>query len=203
MINIDFFKDYKYPCNYPKVPKDDHGWYPKWNEELLTPQVTDKKLVVELGSWLGKSTRVWLNNSQANVICIDTWQGSIEHTEKRKDVVGKLPSLKDTFLNNQEEWAERVFPVQMNTVRGMAEVYKYQLYPDFIYIDASHQYEDVYTDLSLAYNYFPNAFICGDDWSWHNKSQGKRMTVQEAVKEFCNNNKLKFKANRWAWFIER
>jgi hypothetical protein len=203
MINLDFFKDYKYPRNYPEVPKDDHGWYPKWNEELLTPQVKDKKLVVELGSWLGKSTRVWLNNSQANVICIDTWQGSIEHAKDRKDVIGKLPTLKDTFLNNQRQWADRVFPVQMNTVQGMGEVFKYDLNPDFIYIDASHQYEDVYTDLSLAYNYFPTAFICGDDWGWRNKSQGKKLTVQEAVKKFCKNNNLKVKANKWAWFIER
>ena len=203
MINNDFFKDYKFPSSYSQVPKDDHGWFPKWNEELLTPQVKNKKLVVELGSWLGKSTRVWLNNSQANVICIDTWQGSIEHTKERKDVIGKLPSLKDTFLNNQSEWADRVFPVQLNTVRGMAEVYKYQLYPDFIYIDADHSYESVFIDLSTSFNYFPNAFICGDDWGWHNKSQGKRLTVQEAVKEFCRVNKLRYVNNKWAWFIER
>jgi hypothetical protein len=203
MINNDFFKDYKYPLEFPQVPKDDHGWFPKWNEELLVPNVTDKKLVVELGSWLGKSTRKWLTNSNANVICIDTWQGSVEHTERRKDVIGKLPTLKDTFLNNQEEWRERVFPVQMNTVQGMAELYKYQIYPDFIYIDASHQYEDVYTDLAMAYNYFPNAFICGDDWGWHNKTQGKRKTVQEAVKIFCKANKLNFANNHWAWHLER
>jgi SAM-dependent methyltransferase len=203
MINIDFFEDYKFPRVYSAVPKDDHGWFPKWNEELLIPQVKNKKLVLELGSWLGKSTRMWLKNSQANVICVDTWEGSIEHTKDRKDVIGKLPTLKDTFLNNQEDWKDRVFPVQMNTVRGLGEVLRYQLFPDFIYIDASHQYEDVYTDLSLAYNYFPSAFICGDDWGWRNRSQGKRRTVQEAVNEFCKNNKLKVKANKWAWYLEK
>jgi hypothetical protein len=197
-----FFEDYKYPMSYSKVPKDDHGWFPKWNEELLIPNVKNKKLVVELGSWLGKSARVWLNNSDAKVICIDTWAGSIEHTDKREDIIGKLPSLKDTFLNNQEHWRDRVFPVQMNTVKGMGELKKYGIEPDFIYIDASHQYEDVYTDISLAYNYFPNAFICGDDWGWRNKSQNKRRTVQEAVKEFCKNNKIDYEYNKWAWFLK-
>lgn len=202
MLNENFVDKYKYPLNYSKVPKDDHGWFPKWNEQLLIPKVKDKKIVVELGAWLGKSTRMWLKNSQAKVICIDTWNGSIEHTKKREDIVNKLPSLKDTFLSNQEEWKDRVFPVQMNTVKGMAELVKYGIEPDFIYIDASHQYEDVYTDLCLAYNYFPKAFICGDDWGWHNKSQQRRMTVQEAVKEFCKNNKIKYEYNKWAWYLK-
>lgn len=203
MINIDFFKDYKYPLEqyYSKEPKDDHGWFPKWNEELLIPNVKNKKLVVELGSWLGKSTRMWLKNSQANVICIDTWQGSVEHTKRRKDIKGKLQSLKDTFLSNQEEWRDRVFPLQMNTIKGMSVVSNYDLNPDFIYIDASHQYEDVYADISMAYNCFPGAFICGDDWGWRNKSQEKRMTVQEAVKEFCKNNNIKYVYNKWAWYL--
>jgi SAM-dependent methyltransferase len=204
MINKDFFKNYKYPLEeyYSKVPKDDHGWFPRWNQELLLPKVANKKLVVELGSWLGKSTRMWLKNSQANVICIDTWQGSIEHNKKRKDIKNKLSSLKDTFLCNQEEWRDRVFPLQMNTVKGMVTISNYGLEPDFIYIDASHQYEDVYTDLSLAYNCFPGALICGDDWGWRNRSQGRRMTVQEAVKEFCKNNKIQYIYNKWAWYLK-
>jgi predicted O-methyltransferase YrrM len=165
--------------------------------------VKDKKLVVELGSWLGKSTRMWLNNSQANVICIDTWQGSVEHTDNRLDIKGKLQSLKDTFLNNQSEWSKRVFPVQCNTIEGLAILYKYQLNPDFFYIDADHSYESVFTDISMVYRLFPGAFICGDDWGWHNKAQAKRQTVQEAVKEFCKVNKLEYVNNKWAWYIKK
>ena len=97
-MSNDFYTQFKFPDIINDVPKNDHGWYPKENEALLTPKVKDKKLVVELGSWLGKSTRVWLNNSDAKVVCVDTWRGSVEHTENRKDIKGILPSLKDTFL---------------------------------------------------------------------------------------------------------
>jgi len=203
MSTTNFFDDYKYPVDYPTVPKDDHGWFTEWNEKLLLPQVKDKKLVLELGSWLGKSTRKWLTNSEANVICIDTWQGSLEHNEKRLDVKDKLQTLKDTFLNNQSEWKNRVYPVQATTVNGLAIVREYQVSPDFIYIDADHSYESVFIDLTMSYSFFPNAFICGDDWNWHNRNQGKRTTVQEAVKEFCRVNKLKYINNHWAWYIER
>jgi hypothetical protein len=198
MTQKDFFEIYKYPHSFSRLDKDPQGWFPRWNTELLLPKVKNKKIVVELGSWLGRSTREWLSNSDAQVICIDTWGGSKEHIGNKK-----LTTLYDTFLSNQEEWKDRVFPVRMNTVKGMAEVFKYGLEPDFIYIDASHQYEDVYTDVSLAYNYFPNAFICGDDWNWHNRTQGRRATVQEAVKEFCKNNNLKYINNRWAWYLEK
>ena len=91
----------------------------------------------------------------------------------------------------------------MTSVKALLALQKYpEIQPDFIYIDASHQYEDVYLDLSLCYNIYPNATICGDDWGWHNRSQGKRQTVQEAVKEFCKNYNLEYEANRWAWRLK-
>jgi hypothetical protein len=191
-----FYEQYKFPSNYPIVPKDDQGWFSKWNEELLIPKVKDKKIVLEIGSWLGRSTRIWLQNSNAIVIPIDTWQGSIEHKGNKK-----LETLYDTFLNNLEDWKERVYPLRMLSIKGMGEVYRYGIQPDFIYIDASHQYEDVYVDVATAYNYFPNAFICGDDWNWRNRSQNKRVTVQEAVKEFCKNYNIKYTNNKWAWHL--
>lgn len=196
---MSFYQDYRYPEGVADLEFDDHGWFPKWNSQLLLPLVKDKKLVLELGSWLGKSAREWLVNSAANVICVDTWEGSVEHNKNDK----RVQALYDTFMSNQKEWSDRVFPMRMTSVKALLELQKYpEVQPDFIYIDASHQYEDVYLDLSLCYNAYPNAVICGDDWGWHNKTQGKRQTVQEAVKEFCKNYRLEFEANRWAWRLK-
>jgi hypothetical protein len=196
----NFFNKFKYP-EVPNVPKNDHGWFPKWNEELLVPLVTNKLLIVELGSWLGKSTRYWLNNSRARVSCIDTWLGSMDH-QGREDVKDKLPTLYETFLVNQSDFKERVYPLRASTIKGMLEVAKSSLEPDFIYIDADHSYEAVFSDLTVAYSLFPDALICGDDWNWKNRNQGKRKTVQEAVKEFCKVHKKEYVNNHWAWYIK-
>ena len=196
---MTFFEEYKYPETIADLDFDDHGWFPKWNSQLLLPLVKDKKLVLELGSWLGRSTREWLTNSDANVICVDTWEGSVEHDKNDK----RVQSLYNTFMSNQSKWHDRVFPMRMTSVKALLELQKYpEVQPDFIYIDASHQYEDVYLDLSLCYNAYPNAVIVGDDWGWHNKTQSKRQTVQEAVKEFCNNYDMEYEANRWAWRLK-
>jgi len=196
---MNFYEDYKYPQAGYDFPFDDHGWFPKWNTQLILPLVKDKKLVLELGSWLGKSTREWLTNSEASVICVDTWEGSVEHNKEDR----RVKYLYDVFINNQREWEGRVLPMRMTSVKALLELQKYpEVQPDFIYIDASHQYEDVYLDLSLCYNSYPNAVIVGDDWGWHNKTQGRRKTVQEAVKEFCKNYGLEYEANRWAWRLK-
>jgi predicted O-methyltransferase YrrM len=196
MSEDNFFKKYKFPEESYNLPFDDHGWFPSWNKELLLPLVKNKKLVLEIGSWLGKSTREWLNNSDAHIICVDTWEGSIEHNKDDPRVI----NLYNQFLVNQREWGNRISMMRMTSVKALLELQKYpEIQPDFIYIDASHQYEDVYLDLSLCYNAYPNATICGDDWGWHNKTQNKRKTVQEAVKEFCKNYSLKYYANKWAW----
>lgn len=195
---MNFYEDFKYPETVNDFEFDDHGWFPKWNQRLLLPLVKDKKLVLEVGSWLGRSAREWLNHSEANVICVDTWEGSVEHNKKDDRVI----NLYNTFLSNQKRWCSRVFPMKMTSVQALLTLQKYDVKPDFIYIDASHQYEDVYTDLSMCYNAYPNALICGDDWGWHNKTQSRRKTVQEAVKEFCKNYNLEYEANRWAWRLK-
>ena len=196
---MSFYENYKFPDASYNLNFDDHGWFPKWNSQLLLPLVKDKKLVLEIGSWLGKSTREWLKNSSAHVICVDTWGGSIEHNKNDTRVI----NLYNQFVANQREWGNRISMMQMTSVKALLELQKYpEVQPDFIYIDASHQYEDVYLDLSLCYNTYPNAIICGDDWGWHNKTQGKRQTVQEAVKEFCKNYNLEYEANHWAWRLK-
>jgi hypothetical protein len=193
----NFFEKYKYPDEVPNVEKNDHGWFSKWHYKLIVPLVKDKKLVLELGSWYGKSTRAWLANSNAKVICVDTWQGSIEHDGM------DLSKLYDTFIKNQSEWKDRVYPVRMKTEDGLKEIKNCGINPDFIYIDASHQYEDVYSDVKFCYESFKNALICGDDWMWRNKSQGNKRTVQMAVTKFCSENGLTVSSNTHAWYIDK
>lgn len=64
---------------------------------------------------------------------------------------------------------------------------------DFIYIDGSHEYENVKADLQ---RYYPlaNKLIAGHDYYW-------KPGVKKAVDEFCKTNNLKLHTQKPDWWI--
>ena len=66
---------YPWPDTMPEVQPDDHGWFQDCNARLLRRFLGPRtRLIVELGSWLGKSARFMLAAApRATVICIDHW----------------------------------------------------------------------------------------------------------------------------------
>jgi SAM-dependent methyltransferase len=103
--------------------------------------------IVEIGSWKGRSASfmaVEIINSNKNIKfdCVDTWEGSIEH--KTYDVITE-EKLYDIFLSNIEPVKHIVNPVRMTSIEAS------KLYDDnsldFVFIDASHEYEDVKQDI--------------------------------------------------------
>lgn len=194
---MSFFDDYAYPEFDGDMKVNNHGWFSTYHKELFEPLVKDKSLVLEIGSWMGLSTRFWLDHSDANVICIDTWEGSQEHKRKNDK---RLDTLYQQFLVNQSEWKNRVFPMRMSSIKGLLELQKYpDIKPDFIYIDGSHEFEDVYLDVSICYNAYPEATITGDDWNWQNEALNNRKTVREAVTLFMERNDVQIKTLKSAW----
>jgi len=192
-----------FPVTKPNVPVDMHGWFDDRNKEFLKDIITPQmKVIVELGAWLGTSTRWLCDNSSAKVFSVDHWQGSIEH-QGRKDVKDKLSTLYETFLVNCWSHKDRIVPVRMNTISGMHYIHDNDIVPDMIFVDASHEYEDVLKDLETANMLFPRAILCGDDWSWRNRKQDKRKTVKEAVKTFSKQKKLKIIHNSRCWMIKK
>jgi len=157
---------YPWPGTMPNVQPDDHGWFQPCNARLLRrflgPQT---ELIVELGSWLGRSARFMLHAApNASVICIDHWRGSPEHHRPGRDVRDKLPRLYQTFLRNMWDGRGRVVPVRADTIDGLSEVGRLGLAPDVIYVDAGHDYREVSAELRTAIDLFPRAQIAGDDW---------------------------------------
>ncbi len=188
---------YPWPDTIPDVAPDEHGWFQSCNARLLKrvlgPQT---KLLVELGSWLGKSARFMLRAAPgATIICIDHWRGSAEHhAPRRQDVNDKLPRLYETFLRNMWPWRDRVVPLRGDTVAGLRELGRLHLAPDLVYIDAGHDYENVRADLRTALELFPAARIAGDDWIYF---EG----VRRAVGELAEARGLKIVCEENAWIM--
>lgn len=191
-----------WPKEKPIVPPNTRGWFSAQNAVLLKRFLNkDTKVVIELGSWLGASTRFILNQApNALVFAIDTWRGGPDHQDPNGPWFKMLPTLKDTFLVNMWDYRERLIPIETSTQLGLDVIFADQYYkPDLIYIDADHSYEAVKNDIARANHHFPDAILVGDDWGW-----GDDLPVQRAAKEMAE--KLGFKVyveGGWAWTYER
>jgi hypothetical protein len=113
---------------------------------------------VEIGSWRGRSSSfmaVEIINSGYNIKfdCVDTWEGSLEHQEHEL--------VKDSTL--WVEFNKNIIPVKhiINPIK-MKSSLAFKLYDDesldFVFIDASHKYSDVVSDII---NWLPKIKIGG------------------------------------------
>lgn len=105
--------------------------------------------VVEVGSWMGKSTS-WLSfaiqdRGSGSVYAVDHWQGSVEHQDTLKGFGND--QLYNTFLNNLRSLnlLPYVKPIKSNSIEASR-----QWLPSneigLIFIDASHDYLSVRRD---------------------------------------------------------
>lgn len=135
---------------------------------------------VEVGSWKGRSVcflAVEVENSgkKISVDAVDTWLGSEEHLEHE---ILKEDGLYKEFLKNIEPVRHIVNPIRMTSLEASMLYEDESL--DFVFIDASHKYEDVLDDIKAWYPKVKKGGIfAGHDYpSWPG--------VVQAVDEFFN-----------------
>ena len=178
---------------------DDHGWlsYPNELKKVVKGTVDNGgKVFVELGSWLGKSTRYIASvlPDMAKLYAVDTWVGTLNEIEHMNDP--RQSMLYEIFLSNmiQSKLAHRVVPIR-TTTNEAAEKFHQKI--DFIFIDADHEYHAVYTDIMKWYpKLSENGVMCGDDWAW----DSVRQAVIDAAKEL--NVKISLPAGNF-WVFDR
>lgn len=67
---------------------------------------------------------------------------------------------------------------------------------DFVYIDGCHRYRFVFQDISLwTPKVKKGGLVGGHDWT--------TQTVREAVEDYCQDNKIKFKQDESDWWFEK
>ena len=179
----------------PVIPNAHHGWMHDSVKHLLARELTsEKNLVLELGAWLGLSTRYILEQApHVSVISVDHWNGSPEHVHDPK-YSRLLPHLFETFQANCWAYRERLLALRKETIQGIQTVADAGLQPDLVYLDADHSYEAVLNDLQAIRAAFPKATIVGDDWDWEG--------VQKAAIEFATQNQFRLITHGVAWKID-
>jgi hypothetical protein len=183
--------------DHTKYELDLQGWCNPDFFKKMIKQVRPKT-IIEVGSWKGKSAIAMaealkserLNDSK--IICVDTFLGATEFIAKEDEDpkrglrrINGYPTIYYQFLANvvKSGHQDMIIPfpqTSTNAARFFGGWGMIQF--DLAFIDGSHEYEDVSSDL---YNYYPllskDGIMCGDDYCeyWNG--------VREAVNEFKEN----------------
>lgn len=174
---------------------------------------TRPELIIEVGSWKGKSAVVMADICAADpsllykteIVCVDTWLGATEmwsdHTdEKRYKSLGLkngYPTLYYQFLRNvyEEGHASRITPFPQTSVNAARLLLKNEIQADLIYLDGSHEYEDVRADIRAYWKLLkPGGVMFGDDYCEYWK--GVINAVADHIDEFHHFD-LEFKHDQY------
>lgn len=160
---------------------------------------------VEIGSWKGRSSvymAVEIFNSQKYIKfdCVDTWEGSEEHLNPRssnfkKELEDKNWLYKE-FLKNIEPVKNIINPIRTTSLKA-SRLYE-DRFVDFVFIDASHDYENVKIDIDSWYPKVKiGGFIGGHDYPhW----KGVKKAVDEFLeKDFIKKENIFTKNNTWMY----
>jgi predicted O-methyltransferase YrrM len=134
--------------------------------EIWTTQIFKKlnfmpQNILEIGSYEGKSTDWMLKNTSAHVTCVDTWEGSDEHSLEQKN------GLFDRFSENIIEPYKNRVTIHRGFSGEVLRTFPCKQVYDFIYIDGSHYAKDVHEDAVLAWRFLKkDGVIVFDDLFW-------------------------------------
>lgn len=134
--------------------------------------------MIEVGTWKGASAiktadlmkRYHVEDPQ--LICVDTWLGSIELWLDPRFFPSLAlkwgrPELYNTFMTNviRTGHADVIVPFPVDTSTAAKFFLHKGLQADAIYLDASHEYQDVAVDLIAYWNVLrPGGVFIGDDY---------------------------------------
>lgn len=115
-----------FPPTPPAYHPYRHGWFLDTHIRVFQTVIQPStKVIIELGSWYGSSTRWFVENSNAMIYAIDLWDDSFilndNHYNRSHELKSMLQShpLYPTFLANLWEYKDRVIPLRMKTVDGL------------------------------------------------------------------------------------
>lgn len=181
------------------------GWFDfedVYDLAIKVVEVYDEKIsfLVEVGAFLGKST-VYLgqklkeSGKKGRIFAVDTWEGTPGETEHER-IKTEVGDLFTAFKNNLIEYGvdDVVSPVKMSSYEAAKEFAHRGV--DFVFLDAAHDYESVYEDMTL---WWPKVdkLMAGHDFhpSWPG--------VVGAVVDFCEDNGLIYETMGNCWLIWR
>lgn len=179
--------------NFPVRESELNGWnsrHPKLAELI---QEIKPKTIVEVGTWLGASALFIAEHTDAKIYCIDTWLGAQEMWDNQGDperygalkIEHGVPTIYRDFMSNviRAGKQHQITPMPMPSTIGLRLLNSWNVHPDLVYIDGSHEKTDVLMDIKLSFQLHPR-IVCGDDyWSWVGVREAVDNWIPDAHKE--------------------
>ena len=199
-------KPWRWPDTKPDVAPDPTSLLAATTAIILQSALSSStRCVVELGSFLGASTRLILTHApNAIVYAIDHWRGPASmHRPHMAAHRHRIPTLFEAFTVNCWPWRERLRPVRLDTVAGVEAVAEYiratgEPSPDVVFIDADHEPISVWKDMAAAAKAWPAATLVGDDY----ESTANHGGLAKAVHRFARKRKRKVTTFGNGWRME-
>ena len=140
-------------------------WLSLFDEYSLRTKT--KLEVLEIGSWEGLSSYFILESLRnAELTCVDTWQGADEHTSgyaATEQVLGAIESSFDANLSPFEARLTKYRGTSFSFFNENNERGKF----DLIYVDGSHHCDDVVVDAIRCYQMLKiGGLMVFDDYLW-------------------------------------
>jgi beta-1,4-mannosyl-glycoprotein beta-1,4-N-acetylglucosaminyltransferase len=145
------------------------GWISDVEAKKIASRARDAKVIIEVGSWHGKSTRALADNTPGKVYAIDHWLGS--KAEPGTHASAMRLDGDHAFLEFQKNLFDhitsgKVLPLRMSSLNAAGLLREKGIKADMIFIDGGHEYEEVAADIRA---YLPllseSGIICGHDYS--------------------------------------
>jgi predicted O-methyltransferase YrrM len=163
------------------------GWMEPEELLWLAKQANKHERIVEIGSFMGRSTRALADNTPGFVETVDDFFGPIENVIT-DDI---RPSIFPQFMSNMEDL------VAKGKVRVQQEDHMHvyvDFVPDMVFIDGSHIYQDVANDIFIwRERLAPGGLICGHDIQFPDV----RRAVDEVLGEY------RIAKNTTIWYIDK
>jgi hypothetical protein len=150
--------------------KQIEGWMSDSELHYLATEAKTHKTIVEIGSWLGRSTRALVDNLPAGgrVYAIDSWDGTGDDPAFAfaKEYGGNGAFIR--FYKNLWDHidAGRVVPIRMSSLAASKLMRQLRIPVNMLFVDGEHTREAVTADLTNWRPLLtPDALLCGHDYT--------------------------------------
>lgn len=153
--------------------KDVPGWMTIRELHWLAGQAAKRERIVEIGSWMGRSTTALAQSTKGIVYAVDTWEGSAEHVDIMKSLTPD--NLFKAFQHHTADLGN-IIPIRKPSLEAVKEMIDDL---DMVFIDGSHDYDNAKADI-LAWKSKLRAggLLCGHDFTY---SEGVTRAVKELL----------------------
>lgn len=176
--------------------------------KLAVKSSPEKAIFVEIGSLVGKSTcclgqLVKESQKDIKIFAVDTFEGSEEHEMIIKELEDNSTSFLELFgiFTSACNVNDIITPIQGKSLDVVSQFEDESI--DFIFVDASHDYENVLADITAWYPKLkPGGLIAGDDYTdcWFGVIKAVNEYFIDKTVFFLNGNlNYPYSSKIWHW----